>query len=90
MKKETKLQPDVNPKELTQILPSVNELKSNGVGNVENEKNRLRALGNLEQAKKLELAKKQKGYRWMRNGKTNAYVHPDRFDSYKEKGFKFI
>jgi len=67
----------------------LDELKSNTVGSAETKKHRLKAIEVLTEAKAIELDKKKKGYRWMVKGKTNAYVHPDRFELYKEMGFKF-
>jgi len=75
--------------EFPKLESKLDELKSNGVGNAENKKNRAKAIEMLNEAKEVEAAKKKKGYKWMVSGKTHAFVHPDRFESYKEMGFKF-
>lgn len=64
--------------------------KSNSIGNTENDQNRIKALSNLDKAKILENDQKKQGYKWMQSGKTNAFVHPEKCQSYLEKGFKFI
>ena len=79
-----------NQEEFPKILTKLDELKSNTVGNAETQKHRLKALEVLSDAKEIESAKKKKGYRWMNFGKTNAFVHPDRFEHYKQMGFRFI
>jgi len=76
--------------EFPKVETKLDELKSNTVGNAETQKHRLKAIEVLKGAKEIESAKKEKGYRWMNFGKTNAFVHPDRFEHYKQMGFRFI
>lgn len=71
------------------ILPTINELKNNSVGNTENEKVRIKAICVLADAKQQESIKKSKGHKYMSKGKTSVLVSPERFSDYFRDGFKF-
>lgn len=71
------------------ILPKMQELKSNSVGNTENDKQRLRAIEVLSHAKAQETIKISKGYKSMQKDKTTVLANPNRFEYYLSEGFKF-
>lgn len=64
--------------------------KSNSIGNTENDIYRRKALFNLQDAFTIEQEKKALGYVWIKNGKTEMFIHPEKVEMYLEKGFKII
>lgn len=72
------------------IMPQVMEFKNNAVGGAYAEKNRLKAIANLQEAKRIDEDKKASGYRWMAHLKTSVLVSPANFKKFKENGYRFI
>jgi len=70
------------------ILPKMDEINTNAVGNVINKQNRYAAQKAATDASYMEKDKINRGFVWVSNGKTSKLVSPLKLEACLADGFK--